>query len=54
MDTEDQSNFSVWVDHSEKIASFHRIEESTPMSFQKHDTFIAYLYTLAERGYRFQ
>ena len=54
MDIEEQSNFSVWVDHTEKNAFFHRIEESTPMSFQKHDTFIDYLYTLAERGYRFQ
>ena len=54
MDIEDQSNFSVWVDHSEKIASFHRIEESTPVSFRKHETFISYLCTLAEQGYRFQ
>ena len=44
----------VWVGESDHIASFHEVDDYKLQSFYCHDTFINYLRTLQECGYRFQ
>lgn len=44
----------VWVGESDYIASFHEVENYKLQCFCCHDTFIKYLRTLQESGYRFQ
>ena len=39
--------YCVWVDTIKKIASFHHVEQSDFMHFLQHETFMAYLCTLA-------
>lgn len=51
---EDMREYSVWVDEVEKIASFHEVDNSAPMYFEQHETFLDYLSLLTTRGYRFQ
>ena len=43
--------YSVWVDEVEKIASFHEVDNSAPMYFEQHETFLDYLSLLTARGY---
>lgn len=44
----------IWIDVAAKIASFHKIERGEPVEFERQEQFEAYLYSLAELGYRFQ
>lgn len=44
----------VWVSVEERIASFHEVETYKLQTFQTYNTFISYLHTLAEQGFRFQ
>ena len=47
-------DYCVWVDTSNKVASFHSVEKGRPMQFEQHTTFMAYLNSLVTQGYRFQ
>ena len=47
-------NHSVWLDETDRIASFHEIS-----GYQRHDyahqsSFMAFLHSLQELGYRFR
>lgn len=44
----------VWVSVKDRIASFHEVEEYKLEAFQCHDTFLKYIHTLQEEGFRFQ
>lgn len=46
--------YCVWVDTSNRVASFHSVEKGRPMQFEQHTTFMAYLNSLVTQGYRFQ
>lgn len=34
-------DYCVWVDTSNKVASFHSVEKGRPMQFEQHTTFMA-------------
>lgn len=54
METDKMSMYSVWVDTSEKVASFHMVESGDFIHFLQQEDFMAYLSTLTTQGYRFQ
>lgn len=45
---------TVWIDETERIASFHAVEGYTAHRFSTHEFFMDYLYSLQERRFRFQ
>ena len=48
------SDYLVWVDTSAKIASFHEVEASDLLHFERYESFMDYLVSLTAQGYRFQ
>ena len=46
--------FRMWVDHSERIASFHKVDKFQEKGFRNHDDYKAYINELQFSGYRFQ
>ena len=54
METDKMSMYSVWVDTSEKVASFHMVESGDFIHFLQQEDFMAYRSTLTTQGYRFQ
>ena len=48
------NDYTVWVDASAKIASFHEVEASDPLHFEQYENFMNYLASLTAQGYRFQ
>lgn len=47
-------NHTIWVNEQDRIASFHLVEGYQAHSFQNMDFFLDYVYSLQERGFRFQ
>ena len=54
METDKMNMYSVWVDTSEKVASFHMVESGDFIHFPQQEDFMVYLSTLTTQGYRFQ
>ena len=50
----DSEPYRVWVGTADRIASFHEVDTYVLQSFWCHETFVKYLRTLQESGYRFQ
>ena len=46
--------YSVWVDETAKIVSFHEVDNSELSSFDQREIYLAYLSALTTQGYRFQ
>ena len=46
--------YSVWIDETGKIVSFHEIDNSELIYFDQREGFLTYLSTLTTQGYRFQ
>ena len=46
--------YSVWVDETEKIVSFHEVDNSELIYFDQREIYLAYLSALTTQGYRFQ
>lgn len=51
---ERQNNYTVWLCDTNRIASFHSVAGYELHTFDCHESFIGFLHTLQERGYRFQ
>lgn len=47
-------NYTVWINDTERIASFHSIAGYRQEVFNSHDFFWKYVIALQESGYRFQ
>ncbi|MBQ8801671.1 MAG: hypothetical protein IJZ52_05245 [Clostridium sp.] len=45
---------TVWLNEKERIASFHYISGYQRLEFPRRESFIRYLQTLQEKGWRFQ
>lgn len=45
---------TVWLDDQSRIASFHAVTGYARHDYSNHDCFMGFLYSLQERGYRFQ
>lgn len=50
--SETPKNHTVWVNETERIASFHPVEGSIEKIFSSRDYYISFLLSL--HGYRFQ
>ena len=52
----DQNKFSttVWIDEQKKIVSFHYVEDYHKHTYHKQESFMEFLRTLQQRGFRFQ
>lgn len=52
----DQSSeiHTVWVGEQDRVASFHAIDKYSRQTFACRNTFMQYLQTLQERGFKFQ
>ena len=46
--------YSVWVDETAKIVSFHEVNNSELIYFDQREIYLAYLSALTTQGYRFQ
>ena len=46
--------YSVWVDETAKIVSFHEVDNSELIYFNQREIYLAYLSALTTQGYRFQ
>ena len=47
-------SYTVWLDETARIASFHEIVGYQRHNYNNHSYFMDFLYSLQERGYRFQ
>ena len=47
-------SYVVWISSAERIASFRKVDGYQEKAFTCHDFFMSFLYSLQERGYRFQ
>ena len=55
MSTPDKpTDFVVWVEVQQRIASFHPIEGAEAQKFNTKDHFMQYLQELQSKSYRFQ
>ena len=45
---------TVWLDEKQRIASFHYVSGYEKREFLRRESFIRYLQSLQEYGYRFQ
>ena len=45
---------SVWIDEQSKIASFHYVEGYHKHTYHIQESFMEFLRTLQQRGFRFQ
>ena len=45
---------AVWIGDADRIASFHAVDTYKLLTFSCHDSFLNYLRSLQERGFRFQ
>ncbi len=45
---------TVWLNEESCIASFHEVNGFKKHDYSNHRYFMAFLYSLQERGYRFQ
>lgn len=46
--------YTVWIDSTDRIASFRMVEGYEKKTFSNHEFFMSFLHGLQERGYRFQ
>lgn len=46
--------YSVWVDETAKIVSFHEVNNSELIYFDQREIYLAHLSALTTQGYRFQ
>ena len=46
--------YSVWIDETGKIVSFHEIDNGELIYFDQREIYLAYLSALTTQGYRFQ
>lgn len=46
--------YSVWIDETGKIVSFHEKDNGELIYFDQREGFLTYLSTLTTQGYRFQ
>ena len=46
--------YHIWIDMTERIASFRMVEGYELKSFSNNDYFMTFLQGLQETGYRFQ
>lgn len=45
---------TVWIGESDRIASFHAVEDYIRRTFDCHEQFLLYLQSLQQKGFRFQ
>lgn len=51
----EQSNLhTVWIGEADRIASFHAVEDYIRRSFDCRESFLLYLQSLQQKGFRFQ
>ncbi len=50
----DMEEYSMWVDATERIVSFHEIANSDLLHFDHREAYLSYLSALTEQGYRFR
>ena len=50
----DSEPHRVWIGEADRIASFHEVDTYNLQSFRSHETFLKFLRSLQERGFRFQ
>lgn len=46
--------YTVWIDVKNKIVSFHKTPDFEEMVFLLRDSFLSYVQSLSDAGYRFQ
>ena len=51
---ESSTLFRIWVNHSERIVSFHEVDEFQEKRFHSLEDYKAYINKLQCNGYRFQ
>lgn len=54
MTTVQTTEWVVWLDTRDRVASFHPVEGSAVKQFRNHDYFLEFLTNLQCQGYRFQ
>ena len=51
---QETKSYIVWIDNTDRIASFRFVEGYEKIAFTSHDFFMSYLHGLQVKGFRFQ
>ena len=51
---ESKESHKIWVNGTERIASFHEVEGYSAQTFSNYELFMSYVNSLQKRSYRFQ
>ena len=51
---EPRETHRIWVDGTERIASFHEVEGYAAQTFSNYELFMSYVNSLQKRSFRFQ
>ena len=51
---QNESLKTVWIDEQAKIASFHYVESYRKHTYHNQESFVEFLRSLQQRGFRFQ